>query len=118
MSALPMPSPSGRVTASGVGIAGATVSLLLNGKVRYKAKTSAAGAYAVRLQKKKGTKVTTTVAMDFGRITVDDKLVMYLFGTPGQVESLLVKSICEWQRRRFKPCGGRLVFIRRRRCHQ
>ena len=52
---------SGRVTASGVGIAGATVSLLLNGKARYKAKTSAAGAYAVRLQKKKGTKVTTTV---------------------------------------------------------
>lgn len=29
-------------------------------------------------------KVTTTVAMDFGRITVDDSLVMYLFGTPGQ----------------------------------
>ena len=29
-------------------------------------------------------KVTTTVAMDFGRITVDDTLVMYLFGTPGQ----------------------------------
>jgi signal recognition particle receptor subunit beta len=31
-----------------------------------------------------GTKTTTTVAMDFGRITVDDTLVMYLFGTPGQ----------------------------------
>ncbi|MDQ1450124.1 MAG: uncharacterized protein QOC79_3095 [Actinomycetota bacterium] len=31
-----------------------------------------------------GTKTTTTVAMDFGRITVDDALVMYLFGTPGQ----------------------------------
>jgi uncharacterized protein len=29
-------------------------------------------------------KVTTTVAMDFGRITVDDTLVMYIFGTPGQ----------------------------------
>jgi uncharacterized protein len=26
----------------------------------------------------------TTVAMDFGRITVDDDLAMYLFGTPGQ----------------------------------
>ncbi len=26
----------------------------------------------------------TTVAMDFGRITVDDDLVLYLFGTPGQ----------------------------------
>jgi signal recognition particle receptor subunit beta len=29
-------------------------------------------------------KESTTVAMDFGRITVDDELVMYLFGTPGQ----------------------------------
>ena len=29
-------------------------------------------------------KEATTVAMDFGRITVDDELVMYLFGTPGQ----------------------------------
>jgi len=26
----------------------------------------------------------TTVAMDFGRITVDDELTLYLFGTPGQ----------------------------------
>lgn len=31
-----------------------------------------------------GTKEQTTVAMDFGRITVDDDLVLYLFGTPGQ----------------------------------
>lgn len=29
-------------------------------------------------------KTTTTVAMDFGRITIDDELVMYMFGTPGQ----------------------------------
>ena len=29
-------------------------------------------------------KTTTTVAMDFGRITVDEQLVLYLFGTPGQ----------------------------------
>jgi signal recognition particle receptor subunit beta len=29
-------------------------------------------------------KTTTTVAMDFGRLTVDEYLVMYLFGTPGQ----------------------------------
>jgi signal recognition particle receptor subunit beta len=31
-----------------------------------------------------GDKTTTTVVMDFGRITVDPTLVMYLFGTPGQ----------------------------------
>lgn len=30
------------------------------------------------------TKVTTTVAMDFGRVAVDRSLVLYLFGTPGQ----------------------------------
>jgi len=29
-------------------------------------------------------KESTTVAMDFGRITVDEDLVLYLFGTPGQ----------------------------------
>ncbi|NWF31117.1 ATP/GTP-binding protein, partial [Streptomyces sp. PKU-EA00015] len=29
-------------------------------------------------------KYATTVAMDFGRITVSPELVLYLFGTPGQ----------------------------------
>ncbi|MDZ4655519.1 MAG: ATP/GTP-binding protein [Coriobacteriia bacterium] len=29
----------------------------------------------------------TTVAMDFGRITVSDDVVLYLFGTPGQEQS-------------------------------
>lgn len=29
-------------------------------------------------------KVTTTVAMDFGRISLKHQLVLYLFGTPGQ----------------------------------
>ncbi len=32
----------------------------------------------------KSVKDATTVAMDFGRITVDEELVLYLFGTPGQ----------------------------------
>lgn len=32
----------------------------------------------------RATKAMTTVAMDFGRITVDQELVLYLFGTPGQ----------------------------------
>lgn len=30
------------------------------------------------------TKTTTTVAMDFGRLTIDEQLVLFLFGTPGQ----------------------------------
>jgi hypothetical protein len=29
-------------------------------------------------------KVTTTVAMDFGRVSLDADLILYLFGTPGQ----------------------------------
>jgi uncharacterized protein len=29
-------------------------------------------------------KITTTVAMDFGRITLAQDLILYLFGTPGQ----------------------------------
>ncbi|GAA3854377.1 GTP-binding protein [Streptomyces sedi] len=29
-------------------------------------------------------KATTTVALDFGRLTLSDELVLYLFGTPGQ----------------------------------
>ncbi|NKQ56739.1 ATP-binding protein [Amycolatopsis sp. K13G38] len=29
-------------------------------------------------------KTTTTVALDFGRITINPQVVMYLFGTPGQ----------------------------------
>ena len=33
---------------------------------------------------KVGTKTSTTVAMDFGRIAVSDDIVIYLFGTPGQ----------------------------------
>jgi signal recognition particle receptor subunit beta len=33
---------------------------------------------------KVSTKQSTTVAMDFGRISVFDELVIYLFGTPGQ----------------------------------
>jgi uncharacterized protein len=30
------------------------------------------------------TKTTTTVAMDFGRMSLDSDLILYLFGTPGQ----------------------------------
>ena len=41
-------------------------------------------------------KTTTTVAMDFGRITVDEELVMYLFGTPGQERfGFMWDDICE-----------------------
>ncbi|NJR41793.1 MAG: ATP-binding protein [Akkermansiaceae bacterium] len=29
-------------------------------------------------------KTSTTVALDFGRLSIDDSLVLYIFGTPGQ----------------------------------
>src|SRR5262245_18081094 len=29
-------------------------------------------------------KVTTTVALDFGSVAIDDEIKLYLFGTPGQ----------------------------------
>ena len=35
-------------------------------------------------------KRTTTVAMDFGRVTLDGRIVLYLFGTPGQDRFLFV----------------------------
>jgi uncharacterized protein len=38
----------------------------------------------VSLGQERTIKEATTVAMDFGRITVDEDLVLYLFGTPGQ----------------------------------
>ncbi|HHG74408.1 ATP/GTP-binding protein [Persephonella sp.] len=44
--------------------------------VQTEAKTSQA--------QEKQVKDHTTVAMDFGRITIDDQHVLYLFGTPGQ----------------------------------
>jgi uncharacterized protein len=44
---------------------------------------SAPGAY-VDLTDGVEQKTTTTVAMDFGRITIRNDLVVYLFGTPGQ----------------------------------
>jgi hypothetical protein len=50
----------GRVTAAGVGIVGATVNLYLNSKARYKKTTDRSGGYRFLLQKKKGTRVTTT----------------------------------------------------------
>jgi signal recognition particle receptor subunit beta len=46
-------------------------------------------------------KETTTVAMDFGRITVDDDLVLYLFGTPGQKRFDFM----------WRSCRGMLGFI-------
>src|SRR3546814_1154946 len=37
-------------------------------------------------------KTTTTVAMDFGRISIDRDLILYLFGTPGQTRFWFMRS--------------------------
>jgi signal recognition particle receptor subunit beta len=51
--------------------------------LRTEERMTQAGAHIDDLKGVRG-KSTTTVAMDFGRITLSSKLVLYLFGTPGQ----------------------------------
>ncbi|RCV53295.1 GTP-binding protein [Marinitenerispora sediminis] len=51
--------------------------------VRTEAAVTAASAGIDDLSKTPD-KTSTTVAMDFGRISLDDDLTLYLFGTPGQ----------------------------------
>jgi uncharacterized protein len=42
------------------------------------------------------TKTTTTVAMDFGRVKIDDAIILYLFGTPGQDRfGFMWNDLCE-----------------------
>jgi signal recognition particle receptor subunit beta len=54
-------------------------------------------------------KVRTTVAMDFGRITLSGNLVLYLFGTPGQVRFLpMWDDLC-------RGASGALVLVDTRR---
>jgi hypothetical protein len=50
---------SGKVTQAGAAVAGAQVSLLLNGKSRFQPRTTASGAYSILLRKS-GKKTTTT----------------------------------------------------------
>jgi signal recognition particle receptor subunit beta len=68
-------------------------------------------------------KTTTTVAMDFGRITLGDGLVLYVFGTPGQKrfwfmwDELAVGSIGAVvlaDTRRLADCFSSIDFFERR----
>lgn len=54
-------------------------------------------------------KRTTTVALDFGRITIADDLVVYLFGTPGQNRFLFV-----WDELAYGAIGAVVVADTRR----
>jgi signal recognition particle receptor subunit beta len=69
-------------------------------------------------------KSTTTVAMDFGRITFADKnLVLYLFGTPGQdrfwfmwdeLSRGALGAVVLADTRRLQDCFGAVEFFERR----
>jgi signal recognition particle receptor subunit beta len=54
-------------------------------------------------------KNTTTVALDFGRITIDEHMVLYLFGTPGQKRFLFV-----WDELAYGAIGAIIVADTRR----
>ena len=68
-------------------------------------------------------KTTTTVALDFGRITINDQLVLYLFGTPGQerfwfmwdeLSEGALGAIVLADTRRLETCFAAVDFFERR----
>lgn len=68
-------------------------------------------------------KTTTTVAMDFGRITLDDRNVLYLFGTPGQerfwfmwdeLSEGALGAVILADTRRLQDCFSAVDFFERR----
>ncbi|HVK20506.1 MAG TPA: ATP/GTP-binding protein [Actinokineospora sp.] len=69
-------------------------------------------------------KTTTTVAMDFGRISITEKnLVLYLFGTPGQdrfwfmwdeLSRGALGAVVLADTRRLQDCFGAVEFFERR----
>ncbi|MET7773452.1 ATP/GTP-binding protein [Nocardia sp. NPDC005366] len=68
-------------------------------------------------------KTTTTVALDFGRLTIGSDLVMYLFGTPGQdrfwfmwdeLSSGALGAVVLADTRRLEACFGPVDFFESR----
>jgi uncharacterized protein len=68
-------------------------------------------------------KQTTTVAMDFGRITLEDDLVLYLFGTPGQnrfwfmwddISRGAIGAVVLVDTRRLAECFGAVDYFEQR----
>ncbi|MEV1046631.1 ATP/GTP-binding protein [Streptomyces sp. NPDC049916] len=69
-------------------------------------------------------KTTTTVAMDFGRITLREDLVLYLFGTPGQdrfwflwdeLAQGALGAVVLADTRRLEDCFAAIDYFERRR---
>jgi hypothetical protein len=70
-----------------------------------------------------GAKTTTTVALDFGRITINSDVVLYLFGTPGQERFWFMwkelsvgalGAIVLADTRRLSDCFGAVDFLETR----
>lgn len=70
-----------------------------------------------------GGKTTTTVALDFGRITINSEVVLYLFGTPGQerfwfmwneMSAGALGAVVLADTRRLGDCFGSLDFFESR----
>jgi uncharacterized protein len=70
-----------------------------------------------------GGKTTTTVALDFGRITINPEVVLYLFGTPGQdrfwfmwkeLSAGALGAVVLADTRRITDCFGALDFFETR----
>jgi signal recognition particle receptor subunit beta len=68
-------------------------------------------------------KTTTTVAMDFGRITLAEDLVLYLFGTPGQTRFWVmwdditrgaIGAVVLVDTRRLADCFGAVDYVEQR----
>jgi signal recognition particle receptor subunit beta len=68
-------------------------------------------------------KTTTTVALDFGRITISSEVVLYLFGTPGQdrfwfmweeLSAGALGAVVLADTRRITDCFGALDFFETR----
>jgi signal recognition particle receptor subunit beta len=68
-------------------------------------------------------KTTTTVALDFGRITISPSLVLYLFGTPGQerfwfmweeLSEGALGAVVIADTRRLETCFAAVDFFERR----
>ncbi|MGH8829200.1 MAG: GTP-binding protein [Jiangellaceae bacterium] len=68
-------------------------------------------------------KRTTTVAMDFGRITLAEDLVLYLFGTPGQnrfwfmwddITRGAIGAVILVDTRRLADCFGAIDYVEQR----
>ncbi|HEY1704237.1 MAG TPA: ATP/GTP-binding protein [Trebonia sp.] len=68
-------------------------------------------------------KTTTTVAFDFGRITLSSSLMLYLFGTPGQdrfwfmwdeLSTGALGAVVLADTRRLEACFGAVDFFERR----